>query len=162
MPGPPLAERPIAGGAWRMARKTVARESAPVLACGTEIGLRLACICWPTRDEAIEAVRTLVDSREAGSRRKSEASFVGGSDAESVRQIFDLAASEWLGPSLWTGAFRALGATSIALVGTADEVASEILRFKSAGVSQFIFHGRPKWDEMRRFGRDVIPARARA
>ena len=58
------------------------------------------------------------------------------------------------------GAPQALGATSIALVGTPDEVASEILRFKSAGVSQFIFHGWPKWDEMRRFGRDVIPARA--
>ena len=137
--------------------ETVAREAVPVLACGKEIGLRLACICRPTRDEAIEAARTLVDSREARSRRKSEASFVAGSDAESVRQVSDLAASEWLGPSLWTGAIETLGSTSIALVGTPDEVAAEILRFKSAGVSQFIFHGWPKWEEMRRFGRDVIP-----
>jgi alkanesulfonate monooxygenase len=137
--------------------ETVAREAAPVLASGTEVGLRLACICRPTRDEAIAAARALIDSHEARSRRKSEALFVGRSDAESMRQVFDLAASEWLGPSLWTGAVQTLGATSIALIGTPDEVAAEILHFKNAGVSQFIFHGWPKWEEMRRFGRDVIP-----
>jgi alkanesulfonate monooxygenase len=43
------------------------------------------------------------------------------------------------------------------LIGTPDEVAEGIMNFKEAGVSQFIFHGWPKWEEMRRFSRDVIP-----
>lgn len=137
--------------------ETVAREGAPVRAHGKEISLRLACVCRPTRDEAVAAARGLLASSEAASRRRSEATFVAGSDAQSVRQVSELAGHEWLGTSLWTGAVRTLGSTSIAIVGSPDEVAAEILRFKGAGVSQFIFHGWPKWDEMRRFGQEVIP-----
>ena len=46
---------------------------------------------------------------------------------------------------------------TIALVGTPDEVADEIHNFKEAGISQFILHGWPKWEEMRIFCREVIP-----
>jgi len=137
--------------------ETMAQEAAPVLAEGTEVGLRLGCICRPTRGEAIDAARRLLDSPEIQSRRQSEAAFLRGSDAESMRRTFALGESEWLDSSLWAGAVQALGATSIALLGSFDEVAAAILRFKNAGVSQFILHGWPKWEEMRRFGREVIP-----
>ena len=72
-------------------------------------------------------------------------------------RVFEIAETEWLSRSLWAGATRVLGATATALVGSPDEIAAEILRFKAAGISQFIFHGWPKLDEMRRFGREVIP-----
>jgi alkanesulfonate monooxygenase len=42
-------------------------------------------------------------------------------------------------------------------VGTPEEVASAIMDYKAMGISQFIFSGWPKLEEMKRFGRDVVP-----
>jgi alkanesulfonate monooxygenase len=50
-----------------------------------------------------------------------------------------------------------LGATCIAIVGTPEEVADEIQNFREAGISQFILHGWPKWEEMHIFCREVLP-----
>ena len=136
--------------------ENVGREAAAMRLSGTEVGLRLSCVIRPTRREAIDAARRLLDSPAIERRRRSEASFVKASDAESMRRTFDLGEKEWLTPHLWAGAVQALGATSIALVGTPDEVVDEIYRFKEAGISQFILHGWPKWEEMRIFCRDVL------
>ncbi|MBV8414176.1 MAG: LLM class flavin-dependent oxidoreductase [Verrucomicrobia bacterium] len=137
--------------------ENVAKESAPVLANGGEVGLRIACIARPTRSQALNVARALLESSELRSRREREAAFVRGSDSESMRHVYELGQSEWLDRCLWAGAVRALGATSISLVGTPDDVADEILKFKQAGVSQFILHGWPKWEEMRIFCREVLP-----
>ena len=137
--------------------ENVARDATAVRLGGTEIGLRLSCIVRPTRREAIDAARRLLETSSIQRRRASEASFVKASDAESMRRAYDLGAQEWLTPRLWTGAVQALGATSIALLGTPDEVANEIRNFKEAGVTQFILHGWPKWEEMRIFCREVLP-----
>lgn len=136
--------------------ENVARESAPVLDNGSEVGLRIACITRSTRFEAVNVARALLEPCELR-RRESEAAFVKGSDSESIRHVYELGESEWLGGSLWAGAVRALGATSIALVGTPNDVADGILGFRQAGVSQFILHGWPKWEEMRIFCREVLP-----
>jgi alkanesulfonate monooxygenase len=137
--------------------ENVARESAPVLDNGNEVGLRIACITRPTRCEAVKVGRALLESRAIHRRRESEAAFVKSSDSESMRHAYELGESEWLGGCLWAGAVRALGATSIALVGTPDDVADGILKFRHAGISQFILHGWPKWEEMRIFCREVLP-----
>jgi alkanesulfonate monooxygenase len=137
--------------------ENVARESTPVLDKGNEVGLRIACITRPTRCEAVNMARALLESRELHRRRESEAAFVKGSDSESIRHAYELGESEWLGGCLWAGAVHTLGATSIAMVGTPDDVADEILKFRHAGISQFILHGWPKWEEMRIFGREVLP-----
>lgn len=135
----------------------VAEEAVPTAESGTDVGLRLACICRDTREDAFAAAQALLNSHELKSRRQSEASFVRRSDSQSIRAVFNLAEADWLEPGLWAGAVRALGATSIALVGTPEDVAAGIWRFRSAGISQFIFHGWPKLEEMRRFGQEVIP-----
>jgi alkanesulfonate monooxygenase len=137
--------------------ENVAKESAPVLESGHEVGLRLACITRPTRGEAIDVARSLIESCEVDRRRESEAAFVKGSDSESIRHTYDLGKFEWLGGCLWSGAVRALGATSIALVGTPSDVAEEITNFRQVGISQFILHGWPKWEEMKIFCREVLP-----
>ena len=49
------------------------------------------------------------------------------------------------------------GPTAIALVGSAEEVASAILDYKAIGVSQFILAGWPKLEEMVNFGQTVLP-----
>jgi alkanesulfonate monooxygenase len=137
--------------------ENVARETAAVRQSGIEVGVRLSCIIRSTRREAIDAARTLLEGSNIQRRRTSETSFAKASDAESMRRVYDLGAEEWLTPCLWASAVQVLGATSIAMVGAPDEVAEEILKFKEAGVSQFILHGWPKWEEMRIFCREVLP-----
>lgn len=137
--------------------ENVAPQAAAMRLTGTEVGLRLSCIVRPTCREAIAAARRLLEAPAAERRRRSEASFVKTSDAESMRRTYDLGEQEWLTPHLWSGAVQVMGATSIALVGTPDEVVDEIYCFKEAGISQFILHGWPKWEEMRIFCRDVLP-----
>lgn len=137
--------------------ENVAPQAAAMRLSGTEVGLRLSCIVRPTRGEAIAAARRLLDAPAIARRRGSEASFVKASDAESMRSTYDLGEQEWLTPHLWAGAVQTLGATTIALVGTPEEVADEIHNFKEAGISQFILHGWPKLEEMRIFCREVIP-----
>ncbi len=137
--------------------ENIAPEAAAVRRSGLEVGLRLACIVRPTRREARQAARSLVEAPQVETRRQGEASFVKASDSQSMRDAHALGEREWLTPCLWAGALQTFGATCLALVGTPDEVAAEIWRFKEAGISQFIFHGWPKWEEMRIFCREVLP-----
>ena len=139
------------------APKKVKEQIRPVLESGTEVGLRLSVITRPTRKEALRAARALIESAPIESRRADEKRFVTGSDAVSMKKTFELAQDEWLTPCLWTGAVRSFGAPALALVGTPEEVASAILEFEEAGVSQFILAGWPKLDEMIIFGKEVIP-----
>ncbi len=136
---------------------TLRQDIQPVLSRGAAAGLRMSIICRPSRDEALEVIRTLMSSPQIEAKRRSEASFVKKSDSQSVRSVFEMAQEEWLTPSLWAGGAGVLGAPSIALVGSPDEVAAGILEFKEAGISHFIFSGWPKVDEMVRFGESVLP-----
>ena len=119
-----------------------------------EVGLRLAVIARPTRDEALEAAYSLVGGAEV---KQQEKRLVQASDSVSIKATYDLADTEWLSACMWTGAVRAYGPTSIALVGSADEVASAFIEYKQVGVSQFILAGWPKLGEMSRFGTEVLP-----
>jgi alkanesulfonate monooxygenase len=49
------------------------------------------------------------------------------------------------------------GPTAVALVGSPEEIASAILEYKAIGISQFIFSGWPKLEEMVHFGKAVLP-----
>jgi alkanesulfonate monooxygenase len=62
-----------------------------------------------------------------------------------------------LRPWLWTGLVRSHGAAGMALVGDPDELASALLEYGRAGVSQFIISGWPKLEEMQFFGEHVVP-----
>jgi len=121
---------------------------------GIDVGLRMSIITRPTREEALRAARALVEDTQGKGQEKE---FVQSSDSKSIKATYNLADEEWLTQTLWTGAIRAYGAPSIALVGTPEEVASAIIEYKAIGISQFIFSGWPKLDEMIRFGRDVVP-----
>ena len=79
------------------------------------------------------------------------------SDSQSIREVFALGSREWLSPALWTGAVRRYGAPSVVLLGSYDEVADQIRELGELGISRYILHGWPKWDEMRRFGTEVLP-----
>lgn len=149
------------GSCWmRLADKpeNLASSIAPVLEAGKEVGLRLSLIARATREEALQAACSLIEGLEPSLKEKQkEEEFVRRSDSESIKTTFTLAEAEWLTPALWTGAVRYYGSPAIALVGTPEEVASAIMEYKKVGISQFIFSGWPKLDEMIYFGKEVLP-----
>jgi alkanesulfonate monooxygenase len=138
--------------------ENVGLAAAAVLDHGIEVGLRMSMIARPTREEAVAAAHALVDGLGPGeSERKVEGGFIRRSDSVSMNDLYQRAREEWLAPTLWAGAVRTHGAAAIALVGSPEAVATAILEYKRAGVSQFIFSGWPKVESMEFFGREILP-----
>ena len=129
----------------------------PALAAGVECGLRMGIIARPTREEAVRAAYSLIKSLNVKSDdTRGEYEFVRNSDSTSIKATYGLE-SEWVTPYLWTGAVRHIGAPAIALVGSPEEIASAIMEYREIGITQFIFSGWPKQDEMVYFGQQVLP-----
>ena len=136
----------------------VSASVAPVLAAGRTAGLRLSIISAPTDAEARQKAAAVLETLDAErDHREGERAFVERSDSVSIKTTYDLAASEWLTSTLWTGAVRSHGATTMALVGGPAAVAAGILEFARAGISHFIFSGWPKLDSMIFFGEHILP-----
>ena len=123
------------------------------------MGLLVSMIARPTTAEAMDAAGTLVDSLAATSPT-TQRDFVARSDSVAFTGTYARATTGgdgWLGPCLWNGAVPYLGAPAIALVGSAEEVASAILDYERTGISQFLFMGWPDIDEMSFFSQAVVP-----
>jgi alkanesulfonate monooxygenase len=131
----------------------------PARALGVEVGLRLSVLTRPTRDEAIDAAHALVRDFSVGDAAwEREKTFVRTSDSVGIKAAYAIADSDWLDETLWSGAVRFFGATTLALVGTPEQVASALVRFHRLGVSHFVLSGWPKLDAMVDFGENVLPA----
>ena len=63
----------------------------------------------------------------------------------------------YIEPHLWTGIGRARSGCGAALVGSADQVLSEIESYRKMGIRAFIFSGYPHLEEAEHFGRLVMP-----
>ena len=162
--GSSLAARDAAtrqGTLWmRLADKPgkLSATSKPVLAAGKELGLRMAIVARPSREQARQAAAEIVARMDPQHRNvRKEAAFVGDSDSDSMRRMNSMADVEWLTPWLWTGAVRSHGAAAICMVGSYDELAAAFLEYKRIGVRQFILSGWPKLSEMMCFGEHVLP-----
>jgi len=126
---------------------------------GVEMGLLVSLIARPTREEALAAARALIE-QPGEAARDVHRDFRGRSDSVAFTSSYALAEenrSDWLTPTLWTGAVPYLGAPAMALVGSAEEVAAAILEYRRIGISQFLFMGWPDIDEMTFFGQEVLP-----
>ena len=133
----------------------MALHAQPLLAAGKELGLRVAMLGRPTREEALQATRELTEvAREKAQTNRRE--FVGRTDSVAFRSTLDLAdRSEWATPFLWTGMVPFLG--EACLVGSADDIAAALLEYRDAGVTQFLLSGWPDPEEIEFFGREVLP-----
>ena len=60
-------------------------------------------------------------------------------------------------PHLWTGVGRARSGCGAALVGSADQILTQIEDYKKMGIRAFIFSGYPHIDECISFGQRVLP-----
>jgi alkanesulfonate monooxygenase len=139
------------------APEKIQQACSAALAEGIEVGLRVCLIARPTREEALQAAQALIAENDYGRKLAGGREFFTKTDSVSFKKAYQLGGTEWLTPTLWTGAVRVQGPTAIALVGSPGEIASAILDYKKIGISQFIFSGWPKLDEMVYFGRAVLP-----
>ena len=60
-------------------------------------------------------------------------------------------------PHLWTGIGRARSGCGAAIVGSVDQVLSEIHAYQKMGIRAFIFSGYPHLQECEIFGTKVLP-----
>jgi alkanesulfonate monooxygenase len=147
------------GSCWMLMAETPEkmRVATPqVLAAGKTVGVRLCIIARKTREEARRAAYQLVEN--AMRDRQLESSFISNSDSPTLRERYTSAGGEeWLTPVIWNGALRSHGPAATSLVGSADDIAETILDYAAAGVTQFIFSGWPKLEEMLFFASEVLP-----
>jgi len=136
---------------------TLQQQIQPLLAGGLQVGLRMAVITRKTRAEALDYGCHLMSAELRRRKSETEQGFVAESDSHSIKNVFELARSEWLTPWVWLGAVRTWGAPCMTLLGSPFEVAQGIMAFRRAGIEHYILSGWPKQDAMVRFGREVIP-----
>lgn len=135
-----------------------------VLDQGKEVGLLVSLITRPTQEEAIAASQMLIE-RFGNKTKEVVREFHKQSDSQGFKSVFALAEKEqshWVTPYLWTGAVPYLGAPSIALVGSYENIAKAIIEYKAIGISQYLFMGWPDIEEMTHFAKGVIPLLAAA
>jgi alkanesulfonate monooxygenase len=145
---------------WRMPEPVEAMGplTERVLQAGKEVGILTSIIARPTNEDAAEAARALVAEIGAEARATHQ-QIERNLDSVAFRAMYAMARddSEWPAPYLWTGAVPYLGAPSIALVGSFDEMAETLLAYKGVGISQFLFLGWPDLEEMTLFHQEVLP-----
>ena len=125
---------------------------ARIRARGIGVCLRLALMCRPTREEAINAVEALLpdDANETITALKD--------DSQMYREGKAVASDAfWLNSSLWAGLVPHYGPVWTTLLGSPQEIAEAFLAYKRIGVTEFIISGWPEVDTMITLGREVLP-----
>ena len=125
-----------------------------------DYGLRVHMIVRDTEAEARGYAEHLVSALddEMGRLirdRAHDANSLGVSHQARARELADQFG--YVEPHLWTGIGRARSGCGAALVGSADQVLSEIEAYRKMGIRAFIFSGYPHLDEARAFGTKVLP-----
>lgn len=125
-----------------------------------DYGLRVHMIVRDTEAEAKEYAEELVsklddDHGKMIRERALDAKSLGVSHQAKNRDNAD--EYGFIEPHLWTGVGRARSGCGAALVGSADQVMSEIEEYKKMGIRAFIFSGYPHLDECESFGARVLP-----
>lgn len=151
---------------WPEKKEALAERMKAVNACAEkygrvlDYGLRVHMIVRDTENEAREYAEELVSQLDDGQgtkirERAQDATSLGVSLQSKNREVAD--DSGYVEPHLWTGIGRARSGCGAALVGSIDQVLSEIEAYQKMGIRSFIFSGYPHLDECRAFGERVLP-----
>ncbi len=125
-----------------------------------DYGLRVHMIVRDTEAEAREYAEYIVSKLddEYGALirdRAHDSASLGVSHQARARELADKFG--YVEPHLWTGVGRARSGCGAALVGSTDQVLSEIEAYRKMGIRAFIFSGYPHIEECRHFGSRVLP-----
>jgi alkanesulfonate monooxygenase len=125
-----------------------------------DYGLRVHVIVRDTEAEARQYAEHLVSrlDDEYGKLirdRAHDSISLGVAHQARARELADQFG--YVEPHLWTGIGRARSGCGAALVGSVDQVMSEIEAYRSMGIRAFILSGYPHHDEARHFARLVLP-----
>ncbi|MGR3511908.1 MAG: LLM class flavin-dependent oxidoreductase [Paracoccaceae bacterium] len=125
-----------------------------------DYGLRVHMIVRDTEAEAREYADYIVSKLddEYGTLirdRAHDSGSLGVSHQARARELADQFG--YVEPHLWTGIGRARSGCGAALVGSADQVLSQIEDYQKMGIRAFIFSGYPHIDECKHFGEKVLP-----
>ncbi|WP_224814637.1 LLM class flavin-dependent oxidoreductase [Hasllibacter sp. MH4015] len=125
-----------------------------------DYGLRVHMIVRDTEAEAREYAEHLTSKLddEYGQlirERALDSTSLGVSHQAKARELADKYG--YVEPHLWTGIGRARSGCGAALVGSADQILTQIEDYKKMGIRAFIFSGYPHMDECKHFGRLVMP-----
>ena len=142
------------------ARMKTVNERAEVHGRTLDYGLRVHMIVRDTEAEAREYAQELVSKldEDAGREIRERALDSGSLGVARQARNRDLADMDgFIEPHLWTGVGRARSGCGAALVGSADQILSEIEAYQKMGMRSFIFSGYPHLDECDYIGRLVLP-----
>ncbi|MEL7176313.1 MAG: LLM class flavin-dependent oxidoreductase [Pseudomonadota bacterium] len=125
-----------------------------------DYGLRVHMIVRDTEAEAKDYAEHLVSKLddEYGQLirdRAHDSISLGVAHQAKARELADKFG--YIEPHLWTGVGRARSGCGAALVGSTDQVMSEIEAYQKMGIRAFIFSGYPHIDECKSFGSRVLP-----
>ena len=125
-----------------------------------DYGLRVHVIVRDTDAEAKEYAEHIVSKLDDEHGRKIreralDSTSLGVSHQAKNRDIAD--EFGYVEPHLWTGVGRARSGCGAAIVGSADQVLSELEAYQKMGIRAFILSGYPHIDECKHFGTKVLP-----
>ena len=125
-----------------------------------DYGLRVHMIVRDTEAQAREYARELVSKLDEQKghelrNRAQDAKSLGVALQAAQRKTADDAG--YVEPNLWTGVGRARSGCGAALVGSVDQILSEIEHYMKMGIRAFIFSGYPHLQECEIFGTKVLP-----
>ena len=142
------------------ARMKTVNERAEIHGRTLDYGLRVHTIVRDTEAEARECAQELVSKLDDDAGREIRERALDSSSLGVARQARnrDLADMDgFIEPHLWTGVGRARSGCGAALVGSADQILSEIEAYQKMGMRSFIFSGYPHLDECDYIGRLGLP-----
>jgi alkanesulfonate monooxygenase len=125
-----------------------------------DYGLRVHVIVRDTEQEARDYAEHLVSKLddEYGKLirdRAHDSISLGVAHQAKARELADKYG--YVEPHLWTGVGRARSGCGAALVGSTDQVLSELESYQKMGMRAFILSGYPHIDECKSFGSRVLP-----
>ncbi|MBL4629255.1 MAG: LLM class flavin-dependent oxidoreductase [Roseicyclus sp.] len=125
-----------------------------------DYGLRVHMIVRDTEAEARDYAEHLTSKLddEYGRmirERALDSGSLGVSHQAKARELADRFG--YVEPHLWTGIGRARSGCGAALVGSADQILTQIEEYGKMGIRAFIFSGYPHMNECQHFGRLVMP-----
>ena len=125
-----------------------------------DYGLRIHVVVRETETEAREFAQELVSRLDENTgklirERALDSNSLGVSRQSRNRDLADM--DGFIEPHLWTGVGRARSGCGAALVGSADQVITEIKAYQKMGIRSFIFSGYPHLEECDYVGKLVLP-----